>query len=47
MLALEGVELVLVWLLSFCWGRFVATDGRRKVWVAPFVRARVLEQHDS
>lgn len=37
---------MLDWLVSLCWGRFVATEGLRKVWVAPFVRARVLGKDD-
>lgn len=39
-----GVEADMGWLLSRVCERFVATDGRRNVWVAPFMRDRVLEQ---
>lgn len=37
-----GVDEEGVWLESRLWEKFVATEGRRKVWVAPFMRDRVL-----
>jgi hypothetical protein len=42
--AVVGVDAVPGWwLLSRLCDKFVATEGRRKVWVAPFIRDRVLD----
>lgn len=40
-----GVDEDVVWLESRLWEKFVATEGRRKVCVAPFMRDRVLCTH--
>lgn len=37
-----GVDADVAWLESRLWDVFVASDGRRKVCVAPFMRDRVL-----